>query len=759
MTVSKGALSLALLLGGTGSALAVQDIVVTDEAQEAVLFQADAVVRQEADGPVVATGNVRATYGDRLLTADRVTFDPATDIVTASGDVAIYEPDGQVFFADEIDLTGDLRDGVATNFSALLEGDGRLAGSSAVRNRDGTNTLNNAVYTACEVCAEDGDERTPTWAIKALRVTQDENDKVIRFRNAVVEVLGVPIFYTPYVQVPDPSVKRQSGLLAPRIGTSSRLGFELEVPVYWAISDHQDVTFRPRHMTELGTLLQGEYRVRTRDAGAVIQTGFISPKDGSICSLGSDVPLTDQQLSDAGIGDIRWHFFGSAFKELNDGWLAEADLNLVGDDAYLQFYDVEPEGQLQDVLDVIKPDRLVSELAFTKREADRFTDISAIGFQSLRAVDDDDFQAFALPRVTHTQRFDMPRLGGDLEVVGNFLYLNRAAGLDTARALASATYEKAHTTRGGHRLRGFAQLRGDVYRFEDADLGVEACNVEDANFDTCRQVLPRNGEDDGFTTTRLLPTVGAEWSYPLAKLTDRATYILEPRAQLVVSPEEDFSRDIFNEDSQFFQFDTVTLFDWSKASGYDQWEDGTRLNYGLSGTAVYTNGFTIAGLVGQQIRAAETNVFDADTGLGEETSDIVGQIDLRYGSRFSLDNRFRFDKEDATLNRGESTLRANVGRFSTVLSYLRVETQELEAAGTRDEFLTASAAYQLTDRWSVGGGWRENLATGETTAQSILLRYRDQCTIFTVNYRFDNTVGTGVGTNESLTFNIDLAGI
>lgn len=779
MAVSRAALVAALLAVGTTSVLG-QDLVVTDQADETVVFQAEAVVREDEASPIVATGNVRATFGGRLLTAERVVYDPQADVVTAFGNVAIYETDGTPFFADEVTLTGDLADGVATNFSALLEGDSRLGASSVVRRRDGRNELNNAVYTACDVCADDGDGKAPTWQIKALRVTQDTEDKVIRFRNAVIEVLGVPVFYTPYVQVPDPSVKRQTGLLFPRVGTSSRRGFEAEVPLHIAISDHQDITFSPKFMSALGVLVQGEYRVRTHNAGAVIQAGVIAAP--------SDVPEA--------IPSTRGHLFASAFKELPDGWRADIDINLTSDDDYLQFYNVAPQGALQDVLDVIRPDRLISEIAFTKRTENSLTDISAISFQSQRSEDDDDFQADALPRVTHQRDYDV--WGGELTVLGNLLYLNRTAGLDTSRAVGVATYERMHTTRGGHRFRAFGEVRGDVYRFEDASQGVDGCNVTDVQgavpflqeFENCRLTLPRDAEDDGFTTAHLLPTVGVEWSYPLAKTTTGATYIVEPRVQLVASPVTDFGEEVFNEDGQFFQFDDVTLFDWSKGTGFDLYEDGQRVNVGVSATAVYQSGLTVSGLVGQQFRAQQTDAFADDrpsvvqdpstgavvidpetgralvtqqavneTGLGDTTSDYVGNLDVRYGSTFSLSNRFRFDKDDFSLARGESTARAALGRFSASMSYLRVERPTVTAVGQRDQFLTASASYQLTDHWSIGGGFREDLERGEPTARNLLLRYRDQCTLLTINYREDNTRGLAFGTDRSVLVNIDLLGL
>jgi LPS-assembly protein len=764
------------LLGGLSTvsvAYAFQDLVVGERpAEEQVLFSADRVIRTNADSPVIAEGNVRAFFGPQTLLADRLTYDPATDIVTASGNVSVVDPDGQTFFADDVELTGDLKDGVARNFAALLGEQSRLVGSSVVRRSTGVNDLNNAGYTACAVCTDEGDKKTPTWQVKALRVTQDTNDEVIRFRNATIEVFGVPVAYTPYFEFPDPSVKRKSGFLSPSIGTSTRSGFEMELPYYWAISDHQDATFSPRYFSELGTLWKGEYRIARHDGGAVFQAGFIDPKNVLKSPSGVILPVADlgearaEQFRMAGGDDVglRWHLFGAGFKEFENDWRAEFDIDVVADKTYLRTYDLEPEDDLKEAVDVLQPDRLENELNFIQQKDDSHTEISAFLFQSLRTNEDNDYMADALPRIRHERYYDMPGIGGEATVGGELLVLHRPAGLDTMRTVADATYEKHHTTRGGHRLRGFAQLRADAYRYTDADRGIQSCNVENGSlatndgFDACRQALPRDASEEDYTFARFLPTAGVEWSYPLAKFAEDATFIIEPRIQAVISPDKDFTDDVFNQDSQFFQFDTVTLFDWNKSTGYDQWEDGQRLNIGLSASAFYDSGLQVSAQVGQQFRMEDTTAFDADTGLGDTTSDIVGKIDVSYGRRFRLDNSFRIDDEDGTLRRMESNFSSRLGRLQTGVNYLRAETLELTEQGRRDEFLTASASYRIADRWLVGGQWRENLESGETTSQSILLSYRDDCTIFSLSYRFDNRRGDDFDINKSLTFNVDLIG-
>src|SRR3546814_5829449 len=75
-----------------------------------------------------------------------------------------------------------------------------------------------------------------------------------------MEFFGIPVFYTPYLQHPDPTVDRRSGFLAPTVGTSDFLGYALEVPYFWAMGDTKDLTIAPILSTDQGIDLTGEYR-------------------------------------------------------------------------------------------------------------------------------------------------------------------------------------------------------------------------------------------------------------------------------------------------------------------------------------------------------------------------------------------------------------------------------------------------------------------------------------------------------------------
>ena len=75
-----------------------------------------------------------------------------------------------------------------------------------------------------------------------------------------MEIDGIPVFYTPYLSHPDPSVKRASGFLPPTVGTGNTLGYHITIPYFWAIDRDKDLTLRPLITTKAGAVLDGDYR-------------------------------------------------------------------------------------------------------------------------------------------------------------------------------------------------------------------------------------------------------------------------------------------------------------------------------------------------------------------------------------------------------------------------------------------------------------------------------------------------------------------
>jgi len=108
-----------------------------------------------------------------------------------------------VQYADKLELSNELEAGTASSFTARA--------ALATRTEDEEIELFNAYYTACEPCKKEGKTKKPTWRLRARKVRQDRDKNAIIYNNAVFELLGVPVFFTPYLAHPDPSVGRASG--------------------------------------------------------------------------------------------------------------------------------------------------------------------------------------------------------------------------------------------------------------------------------------------------------------------------------------------------------------------------------------------------------------------------------------------------------------------------------------------------------------------------------------------------------------------
>lgn len=164
-------------------------------ADERVILEADTVYELEGENSIVAEGNVEALYQGRTLRADRLVYNRTTEKVRANGNVIIIDVDGSQQFADELEVGSNLTDGYAIGFSARLAQGASVTANSAVRRPDGINALDQVVYTSCEVCEEN---KTPTWSIRARRAVLDQESQMISYRDAVVELAGIPVFYLPY---------------------------------------------------------------------------------------------------------------------------------------------------------------------------------------------------------------------------------------------------------------------------------------------------------------------------------------------------------------------------------------------------------------------------------------------------------------------------------------------------------------------------------------------------------------------------------
>lgn len=121
-------------------------------------------------------------------------------------------------------------------------------------------------YTTCN-------PQNPDWQLTASELLLDRNSNTGEAWHATLSFMGVPFFYSPYLNFPLEG--RKSGLLPPTFGTSDINGTDFSLPFYWNIAPNQDATFTPRDITARGSMLMGEYRYLGSQSSATLRGSFL----------------------------------------------------------------------------------------------------------------------------------------------------------------------------------------------------------------------------------------------------------------------------------------------------------------------------------------------------------------------------------------------------------------------------------------------------------------------------------------------------
>lgn len=727
-----------------------------------IYLEADELINDEASGVLTAQGNVEGRYQDRTLRADTVTYSTDNGRVIATGNVVLVDPTGASQYADKIELSNELEAGTATNFTARFEEGGILGASLVVRNTDDGVELYNGYYTACEPCRNsEGKTDTPTWQIKARKVQQNRDRNSIEYRDAVFQIAGIPVFYTPYLSHPDPSADRASGWLAPFAGFSNSRGFNVFAPYYLAIDDYSELTLTPNIYSKVNPLMEYGYR-RKFYSGEVNVNGSFTygsafDNDGNVFAdpaaflNNPDEALTGKRL--------RSHVFADGLFNLTDFWSTGFGVQAATDDLYLNRYGLQ-ENPSRFGLYQADSRRLVSQAFLVGQSENTRFSISSFGFQSLRtsvlrATEDDNINQFnifreddsrlpiALPKVELNTFIDDPVFGGRVEAFGDLTLLERKVGEDYFRGTGGVNYSKTVILPGGIEVKPFGKARFDKIDFDFEDSSSNS-------FD------------------RTLGQVGADIRWPFIKSSDGVDLVIEPRVQLTQSfgdgkleQFDSFSNavtsfDLF-QDSIGLDFGASNFYDSNKALGYDFWQKGFRADVGGSFAANWNNNRASV-FVGQSYASDIDNSFGLDTGLSGDKSDLIGEVEFDISSRFRFSTRLRYDDDDNKLRRVDSRFRYIGKRLSANARYYRLQNQQFDNDILRApaEELSGGVTLKLSKNWSTRYNAYRDIDADVTRRQDFSLIYDDQCTRIELIYnKSQNNIGI-VGQNEGVGIRVSL---
>ncbi len=639
-----------------------------------------------------ATGTVVLVYGPYRLTATRVTYNQKTNVFTANGSVTLREPNGNRAEATTLSLDTSFREGFAHHIRALLTNDASISARYAQR-KDGNLTIfEDSSYTACKDCKTRFGQ--PLWELVADQTVHDQTEHTLTHKNPRLKVGGVTVAAFPYLVLPDPSVKRRTGFLAPNYKYTEYMGFGAVTPYFWAIAPNYDLTFSPVWTLNQGPVADVEWRHRL--------------KSGSYNIRGYGVHQFDRQL---GLGDDeKWR---GAIKtkgnfKINNDWDWGWNGIYASDRTFLQRYGFNSGAYG------------TNELFVTGLWDQTYVNASALTFVSLSSSVDPNEMPYAMPYFDAEHTFETPIFGGHFSFDANGYSLHRddptnpfpdvRHGTQQSRFVSNIKWEDETIFSGGQVVSAFAKLRSDVFISE---------NLQD-------DATP-GFDSDTETVMRVLPSVGLDMRWPMVSDATFGQHVITPVMQVIAAADEAKADKLGNEDAISLNFDHTSLFLDDRFTGLDRYEGGVRANLGVTYNLERDNGGFINASIGESFHLAGENSFIEGSGLEGSQSDIVAALHVSPWNGLSLGYEGRIEEDLSQFNRQVATVGLSFDRFSTHAGYQYIEEEPAYGRTKTEEFVAADARVGLTEGWYVFGDMTYDLQDDYFRSRGLGLEFDCQC--------------------------------
>ncbi|MDR0555975.1 MAG: LPS assembly protein LptD [Holosporaceae bacterium] len=528
---------------------------------------------------VRCSGNVLVMYHGHIISANSISYDRREESIHAEGNVVIKDTKQNVYFLDSLSVGKRFSTGEGRNIRIILQDQSRLAAGKCVI-KDAKYELENVIYTPCYECVYAGEL---TWQIKALRVIFDPEDQT-EYHQAKFELLGTPIFYSPYLMHVSPKVKRKSGFLAPKFSTSSKSGFSVVPSYLWSISDSQELILKPIVTSKIGNVGWLYYGLRFPNGEFNVDTSFtgiqsVSAKDQIVSD---DDTKNVQKIKDSG---YRGHLFSKMRYEINDTWRSAFDLNLASDNYYLKRFPF-----------LGNTDRILESNARLEGfDGRNYTCAKAARFQCEYTE--------CIPRIVPQieRNYSMNLLGGTLGMDAFFANLDFGKQKSCRKFVFDVSWQKEILLPWGHLL----NFRGT--------LSLQAQNVTEK----------QKSRYDSFLDVK--PQLNVLWKWPLMISSRVMNTIFTPLLGVIVSGNKK-NIDIFEE--PFYEITDLNFLDGSRAISPYNTDPGKRICYGfrMAGYRGATNLYHLT--VGRSYEMTILPKRLGATGLKDRNSNIVGSMDI-----------------------------------------------------------------------------------------------------------------------------------
>ncbi len=659
--------------------------------------------RSEIVGETVyLSGGVTVNQGYRRLRADQATLRRDQQSAELEGGIQVREP-GVLIVGDSARLHSDSGE-VDIDDSRFVLHAQQLRGAAASLQRDGDGLvhIHEGMLTFC--APEDNH-----WAIRADEMQLDLDTGVGIARGARFDVAGVPVLYVPWVRFPLDD-RRKTGLLIPDIGSDSRGGVDVQVPVYLNLASNYDALYAPRFIQERG--LNHEMELR-----------YLDPRVGYWSASGAYLADDDRYSREVpeDRNHDRWAVGLQHQAVFSKRWRSRVDYGKVSDVDYLKDLD--------------------SSSLNTKRQANllQLGSLDYLGDRWLVNMELQQFQALnddivrnnykKLPQLTAQYRNSLAPFTLEPVAQAQYSYFDT----DDNRVIGHRAYAEAGLTYPMIWTQGFIKPQ---VKYRHLQYSLSGSN------------LPSRDEQPSAGTAVVNIDSGLYFERSTRVAGNGLLQTLEPRLYYLYADYEDQSSHP-DFDTAELTFNYNQLFRDTRFSGNDRLDDANQLAIGVTTRFISDEDGreqlsaslgTIVYFKDRRVRLEPT-----DPPLDSTTSELAGELRFNPNTRTTLRASVVWDPDSGNVNSANFTtgyIRGDNEIYNIGYTFRRPIT--LIGNQPVTEQLHFSAFVPINNQWNAFASWNYSLEAQTSVEDMIGIEYESCCwKLRLLHLRYFDTVAGG----------------
>lgn len=661
---------------------------------------ADKIIYNKANQLLKTFGNSRFIDSkNRILSAENFEYDLDKKIINAQNKVKFIDKEKNIYYFSKItsddkfdevigfDLNSDLNKAKfksGDKFNEFIEP--RLSGKEASI-KDGITIIKDGKFTSCKRTNEtDG---CAYWNLKASEIIHNTELKEIIYKNATLDLNNINVLYTPYFSHPDPTVKREAGVLAPSFTSlGGDIGSTVKVPIFYPISESKDFTISPIYYFKQNPLLLGEYREKFKNGDLSLEGGFTEGY---------------KDITSAKTEGSRHHLYGNLQLNFSDKILDESIFNAkiqnVSNPTYLRVNKINSTNDgFKRVLVKEDDTQLTNEIYFNSFGKNEMLNFKAAAYQNISLDKKSDQYQYLLPEIGYSkyQLFD----NNNLSFNSNLKSQNINTNQNKSTFINNLDYSTPEN---------YNNDLGVSYKF--------LTKINNINYYSDYNAPKQDLNNE------INPVLGFDTSLPFAKISKESEQYLIPRIFTRYSPGK-----MPNSKSNTTTLSTDNIFAMNRMNSDELIEKDLSFNLGFDW--LWQEKFTPnkqpekAGIsIGQVIKFNKDANMPTASSLQNKTSDIVTKVNYLAPKNFDVTLKNTIDKQLSSVYYSDLTLKKFINNYGEVnLNYY----EKNKYIGS-ERYAKANLVSNLSNSTKLKLETDRNLKTNLTNSHKLSVEDENEC--------------------------------